>query len=386
MSNDITATIKTHQAKLNNLHRQNNREVDHVQTSHEKRVAEISKDHEIQIQNVRDDNREKISIELDKKEKALGELKKSLDQTQKLTESEQKRLMAHNQLRSQEIQTGHQERVSAIVEKNEAQIKDLNERFNSKIDFVKKQSEMILNEQDNRARTSLNTQKDLYTDKIQSQRHNFQSTLEHEDRKFSSQLERQKSTTKKNLATAEKDGQVKLAQTSEKYVKLNQQATEQQQKSAVEREQLFEKKYQTQLARHTDIEKNLDSRHTQFLNESKDKLTERVVLEEKKSHDPFFKFTELKPTVTPLADGYEVRVRVPDYAKEEVKLTTNVKELVLTANRRHQDERTSESGVKQKVSKVESLVSRIPVDHVLHARKMTKAWVNGELIFKVFKA
>jgi len=386
VSNDITATSKIHQAKLNNLHRQNNREVDHVQTNHEKRVAEVKKDHEIQIQNVRDDNRDKISLELDKKEKALGELKKSLDQTQKLTESEQKRLQAHNQLRSQEIQNGHQERVSAIVEKNETQIKDLNERFNNKIGVLQKQSEMMLNDQDDRARASLNTQKDLYTDKIQSQRQNFQSTLEHEDKKFSSQLERQKSTTKKTLTTAEKDGQVKLAQTSEKYVKLNQQATEHQQKSSAEREQLFEKKFQTQLARHTEIEKNLDGRHTQFLNESKDKLTSRIALEEQKSQDSFFQFTELKPTVTPTPEGYEVRVKVPDYAKEEVKLTTNIKELVLTANRRHQDERTSENGVQQKVSKVESLVSRIPVDHVLHARKMTKEWVNGELIFKVFKA
>jgi HSP20 family molecular chaperone IbpA len=386
VSNDITATIKTHQAKLNNLHRHNKREVDHVETNHEKRVAEIKKDHEIQIQNVRDDNREKISVELDKKEKALAELKKSLDQTQKLTLSEQKRLQAHHQHRSQEIQTGHQERVSAIVEKNENQIQDLNERFNSKITVLQKQSEMMINDQEERARTRLNNQKDLYTDKIQSQRQNFQSTLEHEDKKFSSQLERQKSTIKRTLTNAEKDGQVKLAQTSEKYVKLNQQATEHQQKSAAEREQLFEKKFQTQLAHHTEIEKNLDGRHTQFLNETKDKLNERVALEEQKSQDSFFKFTELKPTVTPTPEGYEVRVKVPEYAKEEVKLTTNVKELVLTANRRHQDERTSENGVQQKVSKVESLVSRIPVDHVLHARKMTQEWVNGELIFKVFKA
>lgn len=386
MSNEITATSKIHQAKLNNLQKKNNREVDHVQTNHEKRIAEIKKDHEIKIQNVRDDNRDKISQELDKKEKALGELKKSLDQTQKLTESEQKRLQAHNQQRTQEIQNGHQERVSAIVEKNEAQINDLNERFNNKITVLQQQSEMMLNDQDDRARTSLSTQKDLYTDKIQSQRQNYQSTLAHEDKKFSSQLERQKSTTKKTLAHAEKDGQVKLAQTSEKYVKINQEAIEQQQKSATEREQLFEKKFQTQLARHTETEKNLDGLHTKFLNESKDKLTERVVLEEKKSHDPFFKFTELKPTVTPTPEGYEIRVKVPEYAKEEVKLTTNIKELVLTANRRHQDERTSEGGVQQKVSKVESLVSRIPVDHVLHARKMTQEWVNGELIFKVFKA
>lgn len=386
MSNEITATSKIHQAKLNNLQKQNNREVDHVQKTHEKRVGEIKKDHEIEIQNVRDENRDQISSEIDKKEKALGELKKSLEQTQKLTESEQKRLQAHNQQRSQEILAQHQERVGTIVEKNEEQIKDINQRFNDKITVLQKQSEQMLGEQDERGRTSLSTQKDLYTDKIQSQRHNFQSTFEHDSKKFDSQLERQKSQNKKTLTSAEKEGQVKLAQTSEKYVKINQEAIQHQQKSAAEREHLFEKKFQNQLARHTEIEKNLDGQHTKFLNESKDKLTQRVALEEQKAQDSFFSFTELRPTVTPTPEGYEVRLKVPDYAKEEVKLTTNLKELVLTANRRHQDERSSESGVVQKVSKVESLVSRIPVDQVLNSRKMTKEYVDGELIFRVFKA
>ncbi len=386
MSNDITATTKIHQSKLNNLQKQNNREVDFVQNNHEKRVNEVKKDHEIEIQNIRDDNREKISVEIDKKEKALGELKKSLDQTQKMTEGEQKRLHAHNQSRSQEINSSHQERVSTIVEKNEEQIKDLNERFNNKITVLQKQSEAMLNDQDERARFSINTQKDAYTDKIQSQRKNFQSTFEYENKKFDAQIDRQKTASKKNLATVEKDGQVKLAQTSEKFVKINQQAVEHHQKSAHERENVFEKKFQTQLAKHTEVEKNLDGRHTQFLNESKDKLTARIELAGKKSEDPFFTFTELKPLVSPTPDGYEIRIKVPEYAKEEVKLTTNIKELVLTANRRHEDQRTSESGVVQKVNKVESLVSRIPLEHVLNSRKMTKEWVDGELIFRVFKA
>lgn len=386
MSSEISSTSKNHQAMLNNLQKKNNREVDFVKQSHEKRVSEVKKGHDVEINNVRDENRHKISLEIDKKEKALSDLKNSLDTTQKMTETEQKRLLAHNQTRSQDINSAHQERVATIVEKNEEQIKDLNQKFNHKINYLQKETASQLSDQDERSRLELNTQKDQYTHKIQSQRKNFQATYNHESEKYDSQLDRQKYVSKKNLANTEKEGQLKLSETSKKFVKLNQKEIEHHQKSAAEREVVFENKFQNQLAKHTEIEKNLDSLHTQFLNSSKEKLTKRVTLEKERSQDPFFNFTEIKPTITKTEDGYQLRVKVPQYAKEGVTLTTNVKELVLTANRRHQDERTNESGVLQKVNKVESLVSRIPVDEVLNSRKMTKEWIDGELVFKVFKA
>jgi hypothetical protein len=77
---------------------------------------------------------------------------------------------------------------------------------------------------------------------------------------------------------------------------------------------------------------------------------------------------------------------MPEYAKEVVTASANGKEIVLTSNRRYQDERKDADGTVNKVNKVESTVSRIPVGQVLDPRKMEKNWVEGALVFTIKKA
>ena len=94
----------------------------------------------------------------------------------------------------------------------------------------------------------------------------------------------------------------------------------------------------------------------------------------------------MKPQITEQPDHYVLKMKVPEYAKEEVILSSNQREIVMTFNRRHKEERTDEDGTKLKFDKVESTVSRVPVAHILNPRKITKEWAEGVLTYKIFKA
>lgn len=386
MSSEIRGLNQAQQSSIQNLKRQHAREVAFVEKNHDKRIDELKKSQESEISQLRDDGQIQLANEIEKKEKTLKALNTSLEQTRNITEKEEKRLLSHSTLRKNDIREQNAKQIDQIVQQSEEQIKDVSDRFNSKINELNENSKERLNQTNYSNRVVYNQEKDTWSDKIQNQRKNFQSAFKAEGDKYEHLTEKQKTVARKNLENLEKREQSKLASANQKFVNLNEVTINQHQKTAADRDQLFEKKYQTQLAQHQSYEDNLNKLHSNTIEKAKASLHKTLTLEKERSNDDFFNFTELKPTIKELPDGYELRIKVPDYAKEEVTLTTNHKELVLSANRRFKDERTDESGVLKKVSKVESLVSRIPVDQVLSPRKMTKNWVDGELVFKVNKA
>jgi HSP20 family molecular chaperone IbpA len=386
MSGDVRLQTQMHQNQLNQLKKKNEKEIEFVKKSHEIRVDESKRDHELELTNLNAKHEKEIFKEIDRKEKALNDMRKSLDHTQKMTEAEKERLISHSQARTQTILNEHQDRLATLTEKNEAQIQQINEKFNQKMSEIGENSQFKLKSEEEMSQHKLLDQKERFSSQIDNQRENYQHTLKHERERFENLLEKTKKSGQKQLTHTEQQNQKKLAKATENFVESEKKVVTTQQQAALDREHLFEKKYQNQLAKFNQDETNLKGLHEKFVLSEKEKVNARVELEREKARDDFYKFTELKPTIIEQTDGYEIRVKIPEYAKEEVMLSTNQKELVLTANRRHQDQRKDESGVERKISRVESLVSRIPVDSILNPRKMTKQWVEGELIFKVYKA
>ena len=162
--------------------------------------------------------------------------------------------------------------------------------------------------------------------------------------------------------------------------------TEQNNQAIQDKEVLFEKKYQGQLGRHLAADKNLEANNAKIIEENKEGLIKRVKVYQDRKDDPFFQFTQLKPVIVDQPDHYIVKVNVPEYAKEEVILSTNSREIVMTFSRRHKEERSDEDGSKLKFDKVESTVSRVPVAQILDPKRITKEWADGVLTYKVFKA
>lgn len=104
-----------------------------------------------------------------------------------------------------------------------------------------------------------------------------------------------------------------------------------------------------------------------------------------KEDDIFFEFTELNSKVKDQGDHYLVEVELPEYARKDLILTTNNKEIILNLNRRYQDQ-IDKDGIKHRVNKVETLNSRIPTEHHLNPKKISSSYSDGIISYKIYKA
>ncbi|MBY0515487.1 MAG: hypothetical protein K2P81_01160 [Bacteriovoracaceae bacterium] len=374
------------QRSLQTLQRKNKSELDHLSKKHELDVEDIKKAHDKDIHQLRDANQIEIAEEVQKKEETLNALKGSIDKTKQITEAEVKRQQIHSNRLKEENQQKTREEIENINFRHEDLVQDLNQRQNSNLRDLNEESQLKMKDMQDTNRMAFSNEGEQWRGKINQQRQVFAESYRSEGEKYDHVREKQKTQHKHLLHSQHRKSEQELSQLSEQTVKRHEEVKTHHQKSLVEKENLFEKKYQDQLAKHGESEKNLEGMHSKVLDSAKESLNKRVEIEQNRSNDSFFNFTELRPTIEEQPGQYILRVKVPEYSKEEVLLSSNHKELVLTSNRRYQDERKDADGTMKKVNKVESMTSRIPVSQVLDARKMTKEWKDGELIFTVKKA
>jgi HSP20 family molecular chaperone IbpA len=114
-------------------------------------------------------------------------------------------------------------------------------------------------------------------------------------------------------------------------------------------------------------------------------LKETLETSVKRSDDPFYKFTQLDPTLKQFEDRVEVSVKIPDHAKTDVQLTIHGKEAIINFNRRYDDSR-KENGSTNKLHKVESFTSRLMTNHHLDPKSVKSQYVDGVMTYIIKRA
>lgn len=386
MSDPVRVSANNHRNTLNNLHKHNKNEVSKTRQQQELTLEELKKSHEHGMVELREQNARDIDAAAIKKEETLQQMRGTLDKSKQLTDAELKRQQVHLQARRTSVEQHFAENMDRVQNQHQESMDDQNYRFTTDL-----KERDVKQGQQTRTMVELNRaehakESDLWKNKIQSQRDQFSARYNTEGVKYQHHLNQQEMKGKKQVMTEHQKHETRLATMTDQHVKQEKELTEKQQAGLVTKEQMFEKKYSTQMQQHLSSEQHLESLHKDIVKKSEDSLLSRVSAAKERSNDPFFKFTELKPIVKEEPQQYVIKVQVPEYAKEEVLLSANPKELVLTHNRRFKDERHEEGGITKKVDKVESLVNRIPVNQVLDSRKITKTWDDGTLTFTVKKA
>lgn len=351
------------------------------------RELRASKDaHQADMVNLREQNHQQVAEEVRKKEETLMTLRDSLEKTKQVTDNEAKRLEALGVQRRAQIAERQRHEQELLTQRNEEQLQDQNHHFNVALrDQVENQRREAKGLEDMH-RQEMANQQGLWKGKIHQQRANFSELHAKEGQRFEQMHHTQERNQKSEALTLHRQHQERMGEMSDRQTKEQGKLTEHHQTNLHDRERFFEKKYQAQMQIHEGYTKELEARNEKAQAASRESLFKRVSADEVRSGDPFFAFTDLKPEVREIPEGYEVKVKVPDYAKEEVLLSANTKELVLTFNRRHKDERKTADGGSERIDRVESTVNRIPVGSPLDPRKMTRTWEDGTLTFVVKKA
>ncbi len=375
MRREILAQQARGQSELNKLSERQERELEAAKAAHRADVANLKTQHQVELEEEAKNREEKLLMVRD-----------SLERTKNITEAEAKRLAAQGAAQRETTREAQQQEQQLLTQRHEERIMEQNHRFNQGLRDLNEKERRHTAELVDQHRAEQANQQNLWKNKIQQQRAQFSETHAKEGAKFEhlkSGTERQQ---RQEVLGLHRQHQSQLGEMGKRHVKEQEKLTNHHQGTLYSREAFFEKKYQDQMKQQEALTKDLEARHAKVQAASRESLLKRVEADEARSGDPFFRFTELRPEVRELPDAYELKVKVPDYAKEEVLLSANTKELVLTFNRRHRDERKVEGGGVERVDRVESTVNRIPVNAPLDGRKMTRTWDDGTLTFVVKKA
>lgn len=386
MSDPVRASNNNHRQQMNNLQRAQKRELDQARGQHEANLSEINKAQDSHTVSVRQNHALELAEAAQKKEETLQQLKGSVDKAQRLTAAELKQQEAFLDTRRAEVQENFQQNLGGIQERQQAALEDVNHRFRETAQDQTSKGHQVINAATDAHRAQVAMEKEAQSSQLQGQRQHFHGVHTSESNKFQSLLNQQQLQGKHQLKAANLTNETRLTGMNKEHVAVTERVRVDQAKALVDKQAAFEVQYAQQAQKHLASQEHLEGLHQASVQKGEESALKRVNVAKERTADRFFEFTELRPTLTERPGSYVLKIKIPEYAKEEVMLTVNPKEMVLTSNRRHKAERKDEDGTIRKVDKVESLVSRIPVNSVLDARKMTKTFEDGTLTFTVKKA
>lgn len=366
--------------------RAQNRELRTLEQKHREHVDQIEKVNQQELVEIRDQHSLNIAAENEKKERVLQEMQKHLDSTQKMTDKEIQTLKSHTEKSRGDYQNRLAEQRAVITNEHELNLEDTNYRYNRTLQELNNTMENRIQETKGSKLEQLAETERFNQNKIDTQRKNFQTTYNTESEKFDKLKKQQDSSFKKQrLDTYSRQNQ-ELDKITTQGRQDYDKRTDDYQKGLKDQELLFEKRYAEGLKKNTEDYKKLEELNKKAVNDLKAAMHKEIKLTESRQGDPFYEFIELKPQLSKTPDGYEVRVTVPEYAKHDVIMTTNTKEIVLTMNRRYVDNRKDENGTSTKINKVESMVTRLPVSDVLNPKTAKSNYDSGVLTFTINKA
>ena len=376
---------KLNSFKIDRLQKKHSRETKHIEEGHENLKVEIKRENNNQLVDIQNENMRQIATENEKKEKVLEQMKQQLDHTRKITDTQIKELKEN----TYKIKQSEYEKLSferdRVKSEHDLYLEDMNYRFNKEYKKISDGSKAQVDDlKDKRVQELSQTQLELQN-KIDAQ------TAAHNERyqtdsknytKIRDTKEKQYKDERMNTNIRQQQEVSKLSDTHNKTLEVR---DDKFRKSIKDQDVMFEAKYVENLKGKNEDLKNLSDLNDKVLNKMKDDLKETLVTSVKKSDDPFYRFTEMKPKLNQFEDRVEVALDVPDHAKEDVLLTINGKDAIIHFNRRYDDTR-KEAGIINKVHKVESFTTNLKTDHHLDPKSVRSKYENGVLTYMIQKS
>ncbi|WP_372654663.1 Hsp20/alpha crystallin family protein [Halobacteriovorax sp.] len=378
---------KKHLERLNdsqrNLISSREKEIENLDKMYEEKKYNERYNGEAELLDIRDQNEAEIAEQLVKKQERLSNIKMSFDDSKRKLDKEQELLTKNNQ-----------EKIKDLNSVYENKFNDTFERVNTIADDINTGTQDTLRrlETENLERISQAT----FQNKIMADEKSIEN-----DRKLLSQ----ERTHKSQQRTAEKDYARKNANIVMEHENelINQNFKLKSQRKELENIQLAE--MQNMTAQHKDLllqedksfkEKysNISKEHQSVLDRIKSRFTNQInsLLNsqmkfkaniENKDENSFYSITALEPTVTKLDGAYELSLEVPEYEKENVRLTAQGRDLSITLTRKFSDSIESEDGTKNKSSRSEIFSKKIPTEDLLNSKEVTQKYHDGVLTFNI---
>jgi hypothetical protein len=386
MSGAIRDTEKLNQRQIETARRRNERELKNIESNHSAYKKDLKTTHEHEIVDIQDVNHRQVSQEATKKEKVLEDLKTNLYKTTELTDKQLKELKTNadrERVETHKKLTADRERINA---EHELFLEELNDRLNTQTRKVtvdgKNRVEEVKTTLLNEARDTeqfhqgkIQTQTEAHTTRFQADEKNYKDLKYNQDQTF--KKERLSTNQRQQLELG------KMTKTHQDHIEVR---DTDYRKGLKEQDLFFEKKYGVQLEQNNGQFKVLEEQNKKVIAGLKEDLTKELTKAAVRNDDPFYKFEKLEPRFKVLEDRVEVEVQVPDHSKQDLQLTLNGKEAIVSFNRRYNDASKAPDGTINKINKVESFTSRLQTGVILDAKGIKSSYDNGVMTYVIKKA
>lgn len=386
MSSTIRDLENLNSRQLQSAERRHKRDLRNIDNSYQDLKADLKKTQAVELVDIQHENLRTIDNEQAKKEKVLMEMKGHLEQTSKMTDRELAEIEKHAVAKKEKIAQNLSIDRERQITMHQLYLEDENDRFNSAIRDVNSEGNHRLSDMKLRMNEEVQAMDGTHQDKLRTKKNEFAANFKQDEIAY----DRMKTGQEQQFARARQ--KMNLTQQREMSKLTNEhtghlEKEETNYRKAYKGQDLqFEKKFGDQLKVHEESYQSLKAKNDSLLNGLKESLSSSIALVSQKNDDPFYQFETLSPKLKQLEDGIEITVKVPEHAKNDVQLTTNGKEAIISFNRRFQDASRSNEGVINKVSKVESFTTRLPTDNVLNPKSVKSKYEDGVMTFTVKKA
>ncbi len=375
---------KIHQKKLKNLISEQKNEIEKLKINHNKNKNIIRNENDKDIVSLKLNNQEKRINEIKKHEDILQELQKNLEKVKEQTSKElsltkdthENRLSDEKRIFSQDLLN--------LKSKNALLAQEAEQIANSDLKRIKKNLEQDKADLTRSNLEDISQQKANATSKKRLTQNEFLRQQTQETNKYNKKLNKLKTENKKILNSSREkltSQLLKQEQTQKDALELLKRNNDLQ---TISEHKIFEKSYQTNIKRNESELQSMLSKKEVLLNELETKLKNRSELVLNRKDDSFYTMGKIDFSVSELNNnkGYEVKIKINEEEAQNIDFKAEKRELRLSLQRSHKF-KTQEDGRKDSISKIETYMSKVPVEHIIDPKKVTKSYSNGVLSFKI---
>lgn len=386
-ANERNAALKKHQRQMRRLSEGHKNELTKTQNIQEKQKNDMQLSHKLELAKLQNAHDIKLQKRIMKNEQILEKAKESLEKSKAITAQEQRKIEADHLKEKEQQKELQATKLRNATMKNQLQIEDMNQETTVEIQklqrAINKRKHVLTQNQNKESMTS----KDMHKQKMDMTHDVYQMQQTREQDKFQNSLLHQKKFNKDMLTSNERKHHQKVEKRKDYYnSEINQIESDGTKKKMAENKK-FEHDYNEIKDRQEFMLKNLIGKKEHLIHDLRSDLTKEYKLGIEKNKDPFYSFGRIDTTVTELPgnSGYEIKIPAAKHEAANVELRAEGRQLRVSMHRNYDFEK-DDNDSKDKISKVESFVSKIPVKNIIDPKTIEKNYDNGYVVYTIKNA
>lgn len=386
-ANERNSALRKHQNEMKNLAESHQNELGKIKNNQEKQKMEMRHSHKVEIGNIRNAHDNKLQKTLLQNETTLEKAKENLEKSKAVIANEQRKIEADRLKEKNAQKELHAQKVRNASMKNTLAIEDMNQEATVEMQKLQREVNARKNELiTNYSKEELAT-KDLHKSKMNMTRDVFQMKQTREMDKFQNALLKQKKTNKDMIIGNERKHHKTMQARTEQYSQEIQKIDEDSSKKKAAKKAKFEKDFQVLNNKNEIMLRNLVGKKEKLIHQLKSDITKEYKIGLEKAKDPFYKFGRIPAQLTELPDqsGYQVKVPIAEHEASSIDMRAEQRQLRLTMERRYEFEKKDDNSM-DKISKVESFVSKMPVENIVDPKSISKEYIDGHIVFTIKNA